>query len=517
MHGGLCVDGLWRCGESRYAGVVGLLTLLLLPLLVRKLPDHPSDPQWCWWRECGLALLVGGAMAVLCSVVLANEYMPSGNHTTSDFAEYCSAVITRASGELSAYSQNRSLLAALPSALLLPHLGLIDAMTLPGGIAVGAMASGLYWWGRAIHGRLAGLVSAMAVGAFIPLTMMSRFLSFYPEITAVFVLAAGLSAVAVRVRTPLALAIGSLSSALCLLVDLRGLLFAIPFFGLLMGSAVMGPRRQWPSRLLIPVTAIGLAWWLAPTAYIPNHHAPLERQVSIHQRLVDRSLDVPPELLALPQTQYVWGESPIHQIPSSIWNLQQQMALAPISLQDSDETRSNYSRFLAPWHVPLGILGGLGGLGLLSRRRHAWRVIAALVTCAPFVASLRGAVSTQQAVLRFVSSGEPWMALALGVGFASLVQGAPRQGQTPRTSMRTWCAAALFVVMLLGWVPSFVSHRAAWRQELPRGDHTPLRLLDVTRQGRHGQPARCAQQLHDEQAAGRAIEGRLYGGMQLSP
>lgn len=98
-----------------------------------------------------------------------------------------------AQGALRDSAKNPFRPAVRPSALLMPHLGLIDAMTAMGMLSVGGITSGPYLWGCALHGRLARIEGALAVGMLIPMVILSRVQIFYPEMTAVFTISAALA------------------------------------------------------------------------------------------------------------------------------------------------------------------------------------------------------------------------------------------------------------------------------------------------------------------------------------
>ena len=444
---------------------------------------------------------------------LAEHYLLSGDHITSDFTEYCQAVIVRSRGDLENFTRNRSMLAALPAALLLPRLGLVDAMTAPGAVSVGCIAAGAYLWARALHGRLAGVASAVAIGLFTPMVLMSRMMSFYPEITAVLTLAAGLTAVAARVRTPLAIALASAGAGLCFLIDMRGLIFALPYLGLITLVALSAPWRRWPVRLAIPVASVLISWRLAAYAYLPRS-ASLEGQIFLWQRLQDRGLPIPPGLVRVSPTAYVWGHSDPLEIPLTLYNMNQQAGLVRELMRNTARTWNNYQIFIMPWYTLISAATVIVLLALLWRRGRAWRLITLAATCVPFVLSLRGAVDFQQASLRFIAAAEPWLAVMVGLAFACLVEGAPRQGRQGRWgTVRALAAAVVALLLVLGSIPSPVSPVASWRKGQSRSDLEVLRIIENAEQGDYSHAPECTRQLILDRSRGLPSSGTLYGGI----
>ncbi|MDG1482218.1 MAG: hypothetical protein P8R54_21680 [Myxococcota bacterium] len=497
--------------------MTAVFLVLILAVIGRLLPFAPCDPPWSWRSDLMLALLCGLLVALMGGSWLMPFHLIDGAHFSGDLSEYCNAVVDRAAADLSHYSHNRSLLPAWPAAFLLPHLGLLDAMVASSTAALGVLAAGLYLWGRALHSRMAGVAAALATCALAPLLLLSRMMSFYPETTAVFTLAAGLTAVAVRFSTPAALAAASLGAVLCLLVDLRGLLFALCFLVLIVLAATRAPRRCWPARLAIPALALALGWAAADHAYLPQTAA-LETQVDLKRRLLDRGIAVPDALEKTLETGYVWGRSDPRQIPLTLLGLQRQSsALPPGALMD-ETTQRHLDAYLYPW---LPLLSGalvVGALGLALGALRWWRLLALLGTAAPFVVAFKGAVELQRAFLRFLATGEPILALLLGLGFAVVYEGAARSGVSRRAgALRLAVGTLLLLLLVLGVVPSAVSPVAPWRTPIPASDRQLRRLVDALESGAPSQMTACLQQLRRDEAAGHSPRGRLYGGVADRP
>ena len=491
--------------------------MLVLAALGRLLPSAPSDPPWSWRSDPMLALLCGLIVALMGGSWLMPFQLMDGAHFAGDLSEYCNAVIARSTADLSHYSHNRSMLPAWPAAVLLPKLGLLDAMLASSTAALGVLAAGLYLWGRALHSRLAGVAAALASCTLAPLLLLSRMMSFYPETTAVFTLAAGLTAVAVRFSSPVSLAVASLGAVLCLLVDLRGLLFALCFLVLILLAATRAPRRRWPARLAIPVLALALGWAAAGQAYLPQT-AGLETQIDLKRRLLDRDITVPAALQEPLETAYVWGHSDPREIPQTLLGLQRQSAALPPGVLMDETTQRHLDAYLRPW-VPL-ISGALlvAALGVSFGALRWWRLLTLLGTAAPFVVALKGAVELQRAFLRFLATGEPILALLIGLGFAVLYEGSARLGAPRRTgAMRLAVGSLLMLMLVLGVIPSAVSPVASWRTPIPASDRQLRRLVDALESGSPSQMTACLQQLRRDEDGGIPPRGRLYGGLTDRP
>ncbi len=494
--------------------MTALTVALLLVALGRLMPPAASDPPWRWSHELGLAVLCGLLVAPLGGAWLMRFHMLDGIHFAGDFGEYCSAVVSASSGDLSDYTHNRSVLPARLSALLLPRLGLLDAMLAASTASLGVLAAGLYLWGRALHSRLAGVAAALSACALAPLLLLSRMLSFYPEITATFTLAAGLTAVAMRVRSITALAMASAGVMLCLLIDLRGLLFALSFLVVIGAAALRAPPRRWPIRLAVPALFLALGWSLADQAYLPQT-ASLEAQVDLRHRLSDRGVPIPRAIEERLSTAYVWGRSDPREIPATLIGLQRQSAALPPGLLVDDTTRRHLDAYLRPWSPLLPAAGLVGVLGLLLGAGGGWRLLALVGTATPFLVGLKGAVELQRAFLRFLATGEPVLALALGLGIAVLVEGGVRAGRAGwRGALRLVVGGGAVLLLVLGVVPSPISPVADWRTPIPTSDRAIHQLLDAFERRVHSDMPACVRQLRADEAAGLDPRGRLYGGLQ---
>ena len=135
-------------------------------------------------------------------------------------------------GRHTSWSPNRSRLSGLVAIATAGELGTQDALLANAWAGQGLLGAGLYLWGRSIHSPVAGVASVLAACALVPLVVLGRMLTFYPVIVGTLTFATG--AVAVYWRHPGArtATFAVLGIGLALLVDLRGLLWALPLLGL---------------------------------------------------------------------------------------------------------------------------------------------------------------------------------------------------------------------------------------------------------------------------------------------
>lgn len=473
---------------------VHLFAPLLLGLLAPpSTPDVERPPRPA--AELGLGLAVSVGVSLLASFWLV-RWGTSLRFLSSDFHEYCSSTLALAQGNLHTFTGQRSVLAATPSALLSEALGLLDGMAVSALLACAAMALGLHAWGRAVHGPLAGVCAALAAFTMTPLVLLSRTLSYYPEMVAGFTLAAGATALALRFRTFRAVTLGAIGAAGCYLVDFRGLFWGLSFSGLMLLACLLpetgwrdlpGAGSRWLQRSLgkLTVTGVlhavsyGLGRWSFPK------DSTLEGTMDLRRFVQDSGFRDPDYALITgppPATGYRWGSSELLDIPGTLAHVMREAALLPEAYWNTDQTQWVLSRTVTPW---LGVWGGAAVLCLilvLTTGRERLGRLLALVGCAvPFLVAFKGAIEVQRGAYHYLAMGEPVMALVMGVAFVGLVdalQGLPwlrlrldgLWSRVPAPRLRSWIRPALCfalaLALLLGALPSRLSPAATWRERL---------------------------------------------------
>ena len=509
------------CQSRSEAPLADLLSsawpLLLLPLALWAVcPPSPPGTRapWSWRIDAALAIGCGALTAPLWAAWLARFYLVGGAHVASDFHDFCGATASVASGRMGDFPPARSVLAARLGAAMADQLGLIDAMSVAALLSCAGIATGLYLWGRALHGRLAGLAAAAAGGTMGPLVVLSHTLSFYPQSTAVFVLATGAGALALRFRSWPLLVLGAVGAGACGLIDTRGIFWTLPVLGLTLLGALRAPPRWWLPRIALVLGLVGFAWASPELGFVESTTS-LESQIDLRKRLEDRNLAVPARLATPADSAFRWGRSSLMELPRTFLNIAVRSADLPSALTDMPETRLNRARHLEP-------LRGLGlwatvivGLGLLRGPDRRWRLLGLLGTLAPFVVALRGAIAVQQAEVRFLANALPGLAVVLGIAFAELCDG-PWRSAAPASGwarLRPIGAALLVLGFLVGILPSTLSPASAWRSRITSNAYQMSWMADPSKARSGADSAPCRWALAADRAKGIPPTGRLWGGL----
>ncbi len=427
------------------------IPLILLAVLIRLIPDRPGADRPPGWADLAAMLACGLGLSLLCDRWLAAFHLIDGFLIGSDFQEYCDSVdAMRPGGDPGLFSGQRSRLAALPSALL-SGPGIVEGMARSARWCMAAIGAGIYLWGRALHSRLAGVAGVILAAACAPLVLMVRTVSFYPEITAVFTLAAALCAVAVRWRRPGDLLLCGVGVGLCFLVDLRGLVWGLSALAPALLVALLAPARRWPLRLAALLLPVWLAWIGGRYAYLPDAN-PLEGQVDLLQRIKDKGGEPEFDRSILPTSEYVWGRTDARNIPTTLATLALQSRLIPAWMADDHRSQQEVHRSITPLVAPMALALLVA---LLTLRRRPLLAFTLLVLLVPDVSSLRSAIALGQLYPRYIGSVAPAGAVVAGVALA---------GVAGRGRLRLVLSGAGLLVLVLGGVDSALSPVAGWRQ-----------------------------------------------------
>ena len=471
--------------------------LIVLPLLLRLIPWRrpdsggaawPNGERWRTLPELGLGLLCGLLFLALSTLWMADFHVTNYPVLTSDFSEYCASVAAARDGDWMAYSNNRSRLAGLPSGVLARSLGIVDGLAYSAAISAALVGAGLYFWGRALHSRLAGVAVVLLALTIGPVTLIPRTLSYYPVITAAFLWSVVGPAVALRFRTLPAVALAGLTTGLVLLVDVRGLIWALPALGLSLLAAV-APRawRSWKGWAWVPLrigAVLGLLFYSniwGSVAFAPGAVS-LEAQLWGFQmdRVHNLSLDYQPEKLL---THYKWGHSDPWKIPETLRGTAKLASELPEVARQTPITVSSREAHVEPWRAP--IVGALM-IAAVALVRRPWCLIA-LSGLLPMAVTLKNA-SDYLVYPRYLQAPMLMFALLMGVAFVALAfDPVPKRSPEPseptersgvgRYQWRIWArpAAAVLMALLLalGAIPSFLSPLASWRSAVGAGHDLP--------------------------------------------
>lgn len=450
------------------------LVLLILPVVLRFVPGRRRESErWIWRLDAPLMLGVSLLSATLAAGWLTQFHMPAGGVSGQDFGEFCTSVESLGFGHTQHYSQNRSLLAGAPPALLTRIFGILDAFMAAGWLCVLATGLGLYLWGRAVHGRLAGCLAVLLSGAVAPLVMMTRTTSFYPEFVAVFTLGAGLCALTLRWASPWAFGLAGLGTAAVFLVDLRGLFWGLAFVVVSLAATIQGPYRRIPLRAACVLVPVVLAWFAGPLVYT-ERTIPLEVQMNIGRQFAERGYEDPRFAAHYEgKTRYVWGRSSVLEIPATLKHLWSERDLAPPEGANPYEGYSSGGKDqVTPW-IPI-MLASLAALAWGTWRRPRL-VLGTVGLCVPFLVALKAGYANQHNMVRYLAISLPFVPALMGAAFASLAQGslartvpggAEGEAEGWRHRNRIWwagcCAVAL--TLTLGVIPSVLSPTSEWRR-----------------------------------------------------
>ncbi len=419
--------------------------LIVLPLVIwLLLPGQPAPARHAaGFRPAPRSRLAGVAIDLLlmlvCGVGLsaanagwfARISLDPQPFLCTDFHEYCGSIAGIVLGNMDDVSPQRSPLTMMLSASLAKRLGLVDGMEVAALISTAVIGASLYLWGRAILDRTAGALAAMAGTVFVPLVALSRTLSLYPEMAAVFTLGAGLTALALRTRGPLAVLGAGVAAGACLLVDARGLFWALPYLGLGLLAAVWPPpgTRGIPAitrNAVISLVALALpiiGSWILASHWLGDGQC-LEVTMDPTTRMRDQGLTLNAPTRSLPPIGcYIWGKSSPLGIPTTLRWLVAMTDRIPEAAYKSFEVRRNLTLLLTPVVPVLTGATVIATLGTLRGRQRLARLAALVGTAVPFAASLNGGIRMQRGQLHYLSTPGPLLALILGLALGTLLWG----------------------------------------------------------------------------------------------
>ena len=447
-----------------------VVPLLLLAVLVRRFgrSGGPNEP-WCARIDLSMALGLALMNTLLSAAWMTRYFLFRYALTASDFGQYCESLGAFRSGNLELWAKQRSLVAGALPGVLAETLGVVDALLVGAVLSHVAMGIGIFLWARAVHSRLAGAAAVLLASAVAPLVHLTRTVTFYPETVAGCVLSAAAAVMALRFRTLGAVAFSGVVTSLVLLLDVRGLLWALPAAGLTAFASLLlhTPLRKLAGLGLL-AGALALSshvgklttWEITPS---------LEQQTSFY---VDEALrryqpNNPNAGLStdeeLASSRFVWGRTRVAEIPQTLaflWELRQRL---PEGIEDQPETAYGRRTHVTPWVLPaaLGLL-----LGVWGARRRPWLALGFIGTVVPFAVAIQG---TAQMVghSRYIANGITMVPVLLGLGFAVVAKGALERDEASTTggwlSRAEWMSLGGILICVLGMVPTWLSPVATWR------------------------------------------------------
>lgn len=414
--------------------------LLLLPVLGRLFgATSPAEAVWNTRRELGISVVIGSAYAALSALWLWRYHLRGGGLLAGELIGTCNSLLGNAPISIT----------GMAIAQLTASIGIESALLWTAFLSQAILGMALYLWGRALHGRLAGVLTVLFALSVGPLVVLTRSLSFTPPTVAALALVGALVALAERLRQGFMVALAGLALALAPWLDARGWMWALPGFCLLIAVSLAERKTRWIAFLSVPmILSWGIASYLQPEA--------------------------------LQQGAFIWGSA---------------AAAAPKAeqaLTDLLPLREQLSPYLLPGLLSLGI----SAIGL----QRPWQIAALLLTLLPNVLVLQDigeaprylplslmGIPLLMAVACAEYLNEPWIGWGRLGAFLDRRRAAYRKGAA-------WLGVALVVLLVLGIVPSWLSPVAHWRMPL-RGMNDPQ--TDVAEQ------SRCVAALMADDAAGR--------------
>ncbi len=458
-----------------------LVPLVLLLVLCRlALPKAEEAPQ-ALRQAIGWAAVSGTIMALVMGMHLAESHLGGDSiYTASDFTQYCEAVDAVRSGRPWSINPHRSRLAALLPGLVSGRLGIVDGLSLSALLSTSSLLGGLYLWAWALRGRSAAVAAVLLAGAFAPLVLLTRTLSFYPQTCAGYVLAGAASALAIRYRTRPFLALGAFAPGLAVLLNPQGVIWALPALGVTLLAALWPPPgseaapgrwRFLGPRVLLVGAVISCTWFAGRFVYASEDQASFETEVfhyveTLQSQAKASGLEVTPLEHCYPSTQegFVWGHGAPWSVLPALRCTTELQSQIPDGLHELQGVRHRYVQRLQPWWFVMGLGLLVAVLGLLRRPAAFLGLVPNLV---PYALALSHAPVDSSA--RRLAVGMAVVPVVLGVAFAVLLEDGPappwlrgRRGRVLR-GLRPWVVWVALAALVTGLIPSALSPDASWR------------------------------------------------------
>ena len=491
---------------------------LLSPAPTQRFPVHPA-------AEALGVVLLSAAVTTATTAWLWAWHALGGPYTSSDFSNYCSSIAAWNSGVpleqlgSAGWHLTRSVAAGLLPSVLAPHVGTLNGLVIGAWTGCAATLCGLYVWGRALHSPAAGVAALVLAAALPSFAILTHSTNFYPPMVALLVWSAAGAAVALRWPTLGGIAVGAAGACLAFLADTRGLIWGLSATGLVGLAVLQAPVRHWPRRFAVLGGILVLGWWAGSLAFPPGSY-PLEGDVDARRLYWDLGYRDP--RYAPPWERdhaYVWGRSPVLDIPKTLAFLWEQRSVpAPDHPPEVGGVQANPTltpaRLEPWWRLGLGA-AALAALSLLRRRR----ALLALAGLAPFAASLLGARDTVEAHPRFVITGTIAIPVVVGVAMAGLAAGLDRALASPATRLlsprgvllRPGLAAVLCWLLAAGILPSVLSPAHPDRVAFAAEDGWVREYFEGAPPDGFipGEKERCRALFDQEEAQGRVPRGTL--------
>ena len=383
-------------------------------------PSHRSSQRLQYWM--GLVVSLGLGLSTLWISIWYSNL----SFFESDFSEYCVAVMEMEKDWLHGdIPPKRTRLAAWLPSILSNGFGVIDGFALSSSLCTVLIFMLVYIWGAALGGVGAGVLSVGALWMMSPMILLSRFFTFYPPIVLATVFGAMGVSLFGRFRTPWTALVCGVGIGSCLLIDVRGVVWAVPFWigALCLLSANLKAQNVLSGLLLhLP---IWLSWFGGWWSFSANASS-LEKQMDVRPLYV--GFDEGNPLLQPPwdiDSHFVWGWFQPQEIGQTIQFIWRQRNLPVpadfVAWQSSTDGPVLEIRF---WTVVMlcSLVAACCSMWRRSFGKNGVeRILLLLCSVSPFLLLFHSLQSLVEQHIRFYMHVMPGIAILMGVGLAQQI------------------------------------------------------------------------------------------------
>jgi hypothetical protein len=467
--------------------------------------------------EIAGALLLGFVVTTAMALVLAETSISSNIYLQSDFAHYCEAADSVRQGFDGPRTQRRSWLAAQLPGLLSSQVGIVDGLGVTALLATVAMVGAISLWARVLAGRVAGVAAAISVACFTPLVVLSRHLTFYPQMTAAIALCGFSTALVLQRRDMRSLVLGTAIPCLASLLHIQSLFFVVPALGVSFLAALF-PFNPWTTikRMGVFLGLVSVAWIGGQYAYPNVHRNSLEVEVFHYVQTLENPARTTGSAVAEVEAcklqadeGFGWGNPNPQRILGTLFCLNDLRKQADDRLKyiSDSEAVTDFRAHRDPWWPALAVSLGVVLVGL---RRRPLEAAGLLMTLIPYLVYL--IYGEVDGTIRRLTVGFVAAPVLLGVAFRIAIGGAWSSMLARRVpnGWTPWIVGGALLAwfgLILGVPATFVGPHAAWRSVVPASNELSLAesWSDDPSEGRRI----CHQALKTDRADGIPKLGRL--------
>ena len=432
--------------------------------------DSRAEP-WSVLRDGAAVAICGVGFFVATTLYFPKYYLLNTALVASDFAQYCESVGAAQSGVLALVHPQRSMYESLLPGLFARGYGIMGGFVLSAALSQIVTGAGIYVWARTIGGRVAGFCAVLLASTMLPVALLGRTMTFYPQTVAVMVVAAATAALAANARSAASMVLAGTGAGLALLWDVRGLYWAAAVIAAAAVAGIVGPPTEPVAlkrraagvavRLVLLAAPIGISWWIG------HNYTPVNAQ-GLTVQTINFLRDAPGAAggaWTRPQFDFVWGRTSVFDIVPAL----QEIAALNQTVGAGVSAHGLGLATVGPWGAPVGICALAMVWGL---RRNLWAIFGFCGPAVPFAASLWSALFVNGHP-RYLGVGMPCLAVCAGVGLAMMLRG--EGGRVP-PRWRGLLAVGVLGLLVSGVLPGWLSPVAPWRSKFA-GEQYPGVML----------------------------------------